>query len=81
MNQPGEILRNKLRNLNWISGRELLVGLDDHLHEIVTDDIFVGEIYKFDSLNIGQNPFGFDESAAFSGRQIDLSYVTRNNCF
>ena len=51
------------------------VSLDDHLHELVTHDVFFGEVDKLDAFEIGEHAFRFNQAAAFSGRQIHLSDV------
>ena len=57
------------------------VRLYDHLHELVSDDIFVRKIYKLDALEIFQNNFGFLDAAFLAARQVDLGPVARDNCF
>src|SRR6185436_13196531 len=56
--------------------RMRLVGLDNHLHQFVADDVFVAEVNKVYSFDTRQHTFGLDQAAAFAGRQIDLSHVT-----
>ena len=49
-----------------------LVGLDDHLHQLVPDDVFITEVNEVDAINAGQHALSFNQSAAFAVGPIEL---------
>ena len=51
------------------------VGLDDHLHQLVADDIFVGKINELDRVNVAYDVLGFLETALLATGTIDLGLV------
>jgi hypothetical protein len=46
--------------LNLALLRMRLIGLDDHLHQLVTDHVFVAEVDEVDAIDAGQDAFGLD---------------------
>src|SRR6266478_302762 len=58
----------------------LFIGLDDHLHEFVTHDIFVSEIDKLNPLDVCEYSFSLNQTTAFASRQVNLGHVSGNNC-
>src|SRR5262249_25899165 len=57
----------------------LMVGFDDHLHQVVTHDILFIELDELDSFNVTNHASGFDEAGFPAGRQIYLSHITGNH--
>ena len=46
----------------------LFVGTNDHLDQLVTHHVFVGEVDELDSLELRKYSFRFDQATAFTGR-------------
>ncbi len=53
----------------------LLVGFDDHLDELVADDVFFVEIDKLDAFEIGKDVLGLFDAAFLPAGQVDLGLV------
>jgi len=45
-----------------------LVGFNDHLHQLVPDDVFVAEVNEVNAIDAGQDALSLDQTAAFSCR-------------
>lgn len=56
-----------------------LVGFDDHLYQLVADDILLGKIHKFNAIEPGQHGFRFLDAALLAARQVDLRPVAGND--
>ena len=58
-----------------------VVGLDNHLHQLVAHDVFFVEVDKLNAFDVGQNSFSFDQAASFPLRQVYLRDVAGDNGF
>src|SRR5947209_4748482 len=59
----------------WRSVGVFFVGFDDHLDELVADDVFIGEVDEFDRVDVLEDMLGFFEAALLAAGQVDLRLV------
>jgi len=69
------------RGLHLAFAGLLFVGADDHLHELVAHDVFIGEVDKLDAFDVRENALRLYETATFAGRKIDLRHVAGDHGF
>ena len=62
-----------------VLGVELVVGLDNTLHELVAYDVLLVELHAADAFDIFQYPHRLDEARGGGGRQVDLCDVARDD--
>jgi hypothetical protein len=58
----------------------LVVCLNYHLHQVVTHNVFFGEIDKLDAFEVADDALRFNQPGATACGQIDLRYVSRDDC-
>src|SRR5437867_1242349 len=64
-----------------VSIRELLVGLDDLLHELVAHNIPIVEVNERDALDVADDLHRLDQAGGATDRQVDLCDVPGNHGF
>lgn len=57
------------------------VGLDDVLHQRMTDDVNFRKMNEADAVNFSQNVFRFNQSGFFILRQVHLGNIARDDRF
>ena len=62
-------------------GRVVVVGLDDALDEAVAHDVVLVEVHERNAFDVADDLDGFDQAGAARIRQIDLGYVSGDDCF
>jgi hypothetical protein len=65
--------------MGGVFGFSAIVGLDDFLHEGVSDDVDGREFHEGDRVDATKNPTGITESGASATRQVDLGHVSGNH--
>src|SRR5262245_7073165 len=53
----------------------LIVSLDDHLHQLMADDVALVEVDERDSLDAADDALRFHQPRLAPGRQVDLRHV------
>src|SRR4026208_394837 len=59
----------------------VFVGADDHLHELMTHNVLLGEVNKLDPFQVGKHSFSFNQTASLACRKVDLSHIASNHRF
>ena len=62
-----------------VLGVELVVGLDNALHELVAYDVLLVELHAADAFDISQHSHRLDEARSGGRRQVDLRDVARDD--
>ena len=57
----------------------IFVSSDDHLDELVPDNVLVGKVHELDHIDVLKDFLGFLQTALLPTREVDLSLVAGNH--